>query len=169
MAPREWRLPETRTTRRLTTVAEVQSRASVPTNQENLYRAACAAMRLLQDRQAHTLRGDARPSGAQGLAAAQECCSACRKWGGGRRWIDFPNVWKIDDQIKEENMTETRAVETCRVEGCTRPPWGERGMGCCSEHEAVFDAASAVEEWELALSILRPWYEASKPIGIPVL
>ena len=66
-------------------------------------------------------------------------------------------------------MTETRAVETCRVEGCTRPPWGERGMGCCSEQEAVFDAASAVEEWELALSILRPWYEASKPIGIPVL
>jgi len=54
MAPREWRLPETRTTRRLTTVAEVQSRASVPTNQENLYRVACAAMRLLQDRQAHT-------------------------------------------------------------------------------------------------------------------
>jgi len=54
MAPREWRLPETRTTRRLTTVAEVQSRASVPTNQENLYRVVCAAMRLLQDRQAHT-------------------------------------------------------------------------------------------------------------------
>jgi hypothetical protein len=30
--------------------------SSVPTqsNQENLYRAACAALRLLQDRQAHT-------------------------------------------------------------------------------------------------------------------
>ena len=55
MAPREWRLPETRTTRRLTTVAEVESRASAPTNQEqNLLAAACAAMRLLQDRQAHT-------------------------------------------------------------------------------------------------------------------
>jgi len=35
-------------------VAEVESRASAPTNQEEgLYRAACAALRLLQDRQAH--------------------------------------------------------------------------------------------------------------------
>ena len=66
-------------------------------------------------------------------------------------------------------MTETRAVETCRVEGCTRPPWGERGMGCCAEHEAVFDTASAVEEWELALSILRPFHEMSKHVGSPLV
>jgi len=42
-------------------------------------------------------------------------------------------------------------------------------MGYCAEHEAVFDAASAVEEWELALKILRPWYESSKHIGVTLL
>jgi hypothetical protein len=66
-------------------------------------------------------------------------------------------------------MTESMTAETCRVEGCTRPPWGERGMGCCAEHEAVFDAASAVEEWELALSILRPFHEMSKHVGSPLV
>src|SRR5215218_1231458 len=41
MAKQELRLPGTRTTRRLTTVAEVESRASAPTNQEqNLLAAA---------------------------------------------------------------------------------------------------------------------------------
>src|SRR5215218_10925924 len=68
-------------------------------------------------------------------------------------------------------MTETRTKEreVCRVEGCTRPPSPEIRMGSCAEHEAVFDAASAVEEWELALSILRPFHEMSKHVGSPLV
>jgi len=38
-------------------------------------------------------------------------------------------------------------------------------MGCCVEHEAVFDAAADVEAWEYALSVLRPLVEATKLIG----
>jgi len=42
-------------------------------------------------------------------------------------------------------------------------------MGCCVEHEAVFDAAASVEEWKLALSILRPMREMSKHVGSPLV
>jgi len=44
-------------------VAEVESRASAPTNQQDLYRAACAAMRLLQDRQAPTPQASPHTTG----------------------------------------------------------------------------------------------------------
>ena len=66
-------------------------------------------------------------------------------------------------------MMEATPAQTCRVEGCTRPPWGERGLGCCEQHERLFDLQAGAEEWELTLSILRPWVEASKHIGVSLL
>ena len=48
---------------------------------DELLTAACQAVRFLRA-SAHT-RGDARPSGGQGVAAAQECCQECSRARGG--------------------------------------------------------------------------------------
>ena len=54
MAPRVMAHPGTRPTERMPTVDTIKSSVPAHSNQEDLYRAACSAMRLLQDRQTHT-------------------------------------------------------------------------------------------------------------------
>jgi hypothetical protein len=66
-------------------------------------------------------------------------------------------------------VTETTTAETCRVEGCPRPVSPEIRMGCCVEHGFMLHAAASVEEWNLALSILRPFHEMSKHVGSPLV
>lgn len=57
-----------------------------------------------------------------------------------------------------------RALGICSVPGCQRP--GDGGvMTTCKEHRRAFDAQAEEEAWDLALSILQPWVEATRKIG----
>ena len=49
---------------------------------------------------------------------------------------------------------------------CGRPAVTEpEDVAMCAEHRAWWDAKAELEEWELALSILGRWVEATRPIG----
>ncbi len=53
-----------------------------------------------------------------------------------------------------------------RLCSCGRPAVTDAGgAAMCAEHRAWWDAKAELEEWELALSILEPWVEATRPIG----
>ncbi len=54
MAPQEWRLPGTRPTERTATVDTTRVPQPRHHDHDEVLAAACAAMRLLQDRQQHT-------------------------------------------------------------------------------------------------------------------
>jgi hypothetical protein len=60
-----------------------------------------------------------------------------------------------------------RARGLCPVPGCERPE-APRGYGCL-EHRRAFDAQAEEEAWDLALSILTPWVEATRKIASPEL
>jgi hypothetical protein len=63
-------------------------------------------------------------------------------------------------------MTEqTTQGALCRAEGCDRPVEEGTSFPGCREHRRVYDAQAKEEAWGLAESILRPWVEATRPIG----
>jgi hypothetical protein len=62
-----------------------------------------------------------------------------------------------------EGPKAKRARGLCPVPGCERPE-APRGYGC-REHRRVFEAQADEEAWDLALSILTPWVEATRKIG----
>ena len=51
----------------------------------------------------------------------------------------------------------------CMVEGCGRPAVDDT-FGC-QEHTRAYDAKARTDAWELALNILRPWVDSTRPIG----
>jgi hypothetical protein len=59
----------------------------------------------------------------------------------------------------------------CSFPGCERPADPESGgvLEVCREHATVMYAAADVEDWEVALRILKPWVKASEAIGIEKL
>jgi len=56
-----------------------------------------------------------------------------------------------------------RELGICSVPGCKRPAHDDT-FGC-KEHVRAFDAQAETEAWDLALDILRPWVQATEPIG----
>jgi hypothetical protein len=58
-----------------------------------------------------------------------------------------------------------RGLGICGVPGCRRPADNGSVMQTCPEHRKAFDAQANEKAWDLALSILGPWVEATRKIG----
>jgi hypothetical protein len=59
----------------------------------------------------------------------------------------------------------------CHFPDCERlaDPEAAGVLEVCREHAAAMEAAADVEAWGLALSILRPWVESTRHIGVDKL
>ena len=70
-------------------------------------------------------------------------------------------------------MTEQapRTAPVCSFPDCERPADPESGgvLEVCREHATVMYAAADVEDWEVALRILKPWVKTTEAIGIDKL
>jgi len=79
----------------------------------------------------------------------------------------------VIDTTEEERVRISRALVNtprakrarglCPVPGCERP--GLAGTFDCELHRRAFDAQADEEAWNLALSILEPWVQATEYIG----
>jgi hypothetical protein len=67
-----------------------------------------------------------------------------------------------------EQTTRVEPEGVCPVRGCTRPKEGS-SFPCCKEHGRLYDAQAREEAWGFAESILRPWVEATRLMGIEEL
>jgi hypothetical protein len=77
--------------------------------------------------------------------------------------VDCASVTK-----RGEPMTEQ---VPCHFPDCERPADPEAGgvLEVCREHAAAMEAAAEVEAWGLTLSILGPWVESTRAIGVDKL
>jgi hypothetical protein len=66
-------------------------------------------------------------------------------------------------------MTEQKNAElgraVCRAPGCGRPAEEGTDFSVCALHRAQYDAKAKEGAWEFAAGVLRPWVEATEPIG----
>ncbi len=79
--------------------------------------------------------------------------------------LDPPTTEEERERLVRALVNEPKAKRArglCPVPGCSRPESSSYG---CAPHRRAFDAHADVEAWDLALSILRPWVEATEPIG----
>jgi hypothetical protein len=60
--------------------------------------------------------------------------------------------------------------EACICPGCERPAVDDRGaLRGCAQHRADYAATSELEVWEVAQSVLEPWYATTSAIGLEKL
>jgi hypothetical protein len=87
------------------------------------------------------------------------------------RVFDPPLTEEERERIVQSLAAHGRALDLgiCNVPGCKRPSDGDTTWALCDEHRRRFDAQGDVEDWELALKILRPWVQTAEPIGCGML